>query len=266
MNVQEYLKRIHYTGDVHPSPEVLKALQKHHLLHVPFENLDIHYGKPIELDTAQFFTKIVTEKRGGFCYELNGLFHELLLHCGFESRLISARVYNSKTDLFGAEYDHLALIVHFGEMAFLVDVGFGEFAFHPLLIETGIVQLDPRGHFIIEDTPEGFTVFSLTGDSKSIEYTFSKQPRLLHEFREMCHYHQTSPDSHFTQKKLITRPTDSGRITLTAHTLVVTEDANTRKIIKFNQDEYAGYLAEWFGIAEGTLFTDDAMVYIRTRN
>lgn len=253
MNVKEYLKRIHFTGDIHPSPVVLKELQKHHLLHIPFENLDIHYGVPIKLDTEQFYTKIITQKRGGFCYELNGLFHELLVRNGFHSSLISGRVYNSKTNRFGEEFDHLALLVSFGEQEYLVDVGFGEFAFHPLLIETDIVQHDPRGHFILEKTGDEYTVSTVNGDSRNIEYKFSKKPRSLHEFQGMCQYHQTSPDSHFTQKKLITRPTDTGRITLTAHTLILTENKLTRKIMKFSGEDYALHLAEWFGIEESIL-------------
>jgi N-hydroxyarylamine O-acetyltransferase len=253
MNVQGYLKRIHFTGDIYPSPEVLKELQKHHLLHIPFENLDIHYGIPIKLDTVQFYTKIITQKRGGFCYELNGLFHELLVQCGFHSTLISGRVYNSKTDRFGEEFDHLALLVSFDEQEYLVDVGFGEFAFHPLLIETDVVQHDPRGNFILEKTGDEYTVSTVNGDSRNIEYKFSKKSRSLQEFQGMCQYHQTSPDSHFTQKKLITRPSDTGRITLTAHTLILTEDQLTRKIVKFSGEDYATHLAEWFGIEESNL-------------
>lgn len=258
MNAQEYLKRIHFEGTIHPSPEILQSLQKHHLLHVPFENLDIHYGIPIDLNTEKFYSKIVIENRGGFCYELNALFHELLIQLGFNSSLISARVYNSKTDRFGEEYDHLALIVRIGEQEYLVDVGFGEFAFHPLLLETDVVQHDPRGNFILEKNGDEYTVSTVNGDSKNIEYKFTKKTRSLHEFQGMCHYHQTSPDSHFTQKKLITRPTDSGRITLTAHTLVLTEDQLTRKIVKFSGEEYAAQLAEWFGIDESSIITSAA--------
>ena len=78
MNIQEYIKRINYSGDITPNLVVLKQLQKTHLLNVPFENLDIHYGNLIELDLDKIYHKIVVKKRGGFCYELNGLFQSLL--------------------------------------------------------------------------------------------------------------------------------------------------------------------------------------------
>jgi N-hydroxyarylamine O-acetyltransferase len=74
MNVPAYLGRIGYNGSLAPSIGVLRELHRAHLFSVPFENLDIHLGRPIVLDEARFFQKIVERRRGGFCYELNGLF------------------------------------------------------------------------------------------------------------------------------------------------------------------------------------------------
>src|SRR4051794_25362765 len=86
-----YLDRIRHTGSRAPTIEALRALHRAHLHAVPFENLDIHLGRPIRLDPGAFFRKIVGERRGGFCYELNGLFAELLAALGFEVSLLSAR-------------------------------------------------------------------------------------------------------------------------------------------------------------------------------
>ena len=71
----------------------LSRLQHRHLMSIPFENLDIHWGQRIVLDTEAFYDKIVTGGRGGFCYELNGLFNELLQQIGFTTRLVSAQVF-----------------------------------------------------------------------------------------------------------------------------------------------------------------------------
>ena len=90
MDIKKYLDRIGYNGEVKPAPEVLGALQKNHLLNIPFENLDIHYNNPIILDTKRFFNKIILRKRGGFCYELNGLFYMLLIEFGFDAKIISS--------------------------------------------------------------------------------------------------------------------------------------------------------------------------------
>ncbi len=77
MDGTAYLKRIDYKGSLELSAEVLCGLHYAHLLAVPFENLDIHLGHPILLNEAQLFEKIVTQRRGGFCYELNESFTAL---------------------------------------------------------------------------------------------------------------------------------------------------------------------------------------------
>src|SRR5215470_11521743 len=74
MDTRTYLKRINYSGSVDPTAETLKALQVAHLRTVPFENLSIHAGEPIVLQDDALYRKIVENRRGGFCYEANGLF------------------------------------------------------------------------------------------------------------------------------------------------------------------------------------------------
>src|SRR5215217_8652227 len=126
INYDLYLKRIGITNKLKPSLETLVQLQKQHLLHVPFENIDIYYGVRITLDPAALYDKIVLRNRGGYCYECNGLFHLLLQWMGFDSRMISSRVMTGKKT--GEEFDHMALIVVIEEQEWLVDVGFGHFS------------------------------------------------------------------------------------------------------------------------------------------
>ena len=87
-----YLSRL----QIRERPPVNKAgltqIQKAHLLHVPFENLSIHYGHPIDLNLDSLFHKVVKQGRGGFCYELNFLYQALLERLGFETQLLSGRV------------------------------------------------------------------------------------------------------------------------------------------------------------------------------
>ena len=92
MDIRDYLKRIHYQGSLEPTLQTLQALHEAHLLTVPFENLSIHYGQPIILQEDLLFNKIVRKHRGGFCYELNGLFAWLLQQLGFQVTLLSAEV------------------------------------------------------------------------------------------------------------------------------------------------------------------------------
>src|SRR5574342_783566 len=103
MNVTEYLERITYSGEHKPSLETLNELQAAHLLTVPFENLDIH--NKIKINLAHSYDKRITRRRGGFCYELNGLFFGLLKEVGFNVKMVSARVYDAEKG-FGPEFDH----------------------------------------------------------------------------------------------------------------------------------------------------------------
>lgn len=249
MDVTRYLQRIKYKGDISPTIDVLNALQRNHLLQVPFENLDIHYGRPIVLNTGKFFEKVVIEKRGGFCYELNGLFFELLQSTGYQVKMVSARVFDRTEQIFSPEYDHLAIIASIGSADYLADVGFGEFAFQPLKIEPGEIQKDDRGHFKIEQLEDGYLrVSKLSGDLWISEYIFLPIERTLNEFEEMCVYNQTSPLSHFTQNKVCSIATNNGRITLTNEKLKITEgDSFTEEKIN-SEEEFAANLQKYFRI------------------
>ncbi len=145
----EYLERIAFSEFPDAATfDVLKSLQQLHLLNIPFENLDIHHGIPITIDIEKFFAKVVRNRRGGFCYELNGLFNELLKALGYNTKLVSARVANAEGG-FGKEFDHLAIITRIDSDEWLVDVGFGEFSELPLRLVKDIVQKDPRGDFVL---------------------------------------------------------------------------------------------------------------------
>ncbi len=92
MDIKAYLDRIDYHGPLEPTAETLRQLHRAHMLAVPFENLDIHLDRPIMLDDAALFSKIVERRRGGFCYEMNGLFAALLGALGFRIDKLAAGV------------------------------------------------------------------------------------------------------------------------------------------------------------------------------
>ena len=95
MNIRTYLERIGYDKPVRLDVETLRGLHYAHLLAIPFENLDIQLGKPIQLTERALWEKIVIRKRGGFCYELNGLFAWLLKQIRYNVTYLNGRVYNS---------------------------------------------------------------------------------------------------------------------------------------------------------------------------
>src|SRR2546428_2058661 len=124
MDTKAYLERIGYGGRTRPSPDVLRRLHLKHLLSIPFENLDIHIGRPIILSEKAFYDKIIKHHRGGFCYELNGLFATLLDELGFKVSMLSARVAQNGGGL-SPDFDHMTLLVQL-EHPWLVHVGFGD--------------------------------------------------------------------------------------------------------------------------------------------
>jgi N-hydroxyarylamine O-acetyltransferase len=145
MNVQQYFERINYRGPAAKTFEVLSELQLMHLRTVPFENLDICNHIKIDLDTL--FDKIVARRRGGFCYELNGLFYQLLKELGFDVTTISARVYNGTTKGYSPEFDHMALIVSVNDVHYLVDEGLESLRCHQL-IQNQVRKLLTYGAFL----------------------------------------------------------------------------------------------------------------------
>lgn len=248
MNSREYLERIGVDWAVSPDAESLKLLQRQHLLNVPFENLDIHWDRPIILDTERFYRKVVTDRRGGFCYELNGLFSELLREIGFRTRLVSAKVFIG-TD-FGREFDHAAVIVTIGELEYLTDVGFGEFSAEPLRLVPDIEQRDREGIFSLHRAEPGSLVAAKKRDGQWVpEYKFSLLGRDLSEFAEMCDFQQYSPESHFTKGKLCSLMTESGRKTLTDAKYIVTTGGERTETAVESEGEFYRLLETEFGIA-----------------
>ena len=224
-DVERYLDRIGISRLKSRSPQSLALLQESHLRAVPFENLDIRAGRPLSLDIDALFDKIVTRRRGGFCYEVNGLFARLLRELGYDVTLLSCRTYNSEGKL-GPEHDHLALLVRC-QGRWLVDVGFGDAFPRPLDLDTGEPQiLRGRGYRVVTGDDSATYVRRHDDSSWAEQYTFAFRPRTLATFEDMCVYHQTSPSSHFTKKHVCTRLTGNGRITLSQR------DDSGRKLIR----------------------------------
>jgi len=253
-NRDVYLSRIGFAGTLEPTAQTLSRLQENHLLSVPFENLDIHFKKEIRLTPDVLFQKIIVDKRGGFCYELNGLFFDLLKSAGFSVQRISARVYNRPKGVFGPEFDHLALLVRVADTDYLADAGFGDFSRHPLRIEPDLIQSDPSGQFrLLRQEDNHFLVQKRVTGSWENQYLFSLESHPIEAFSEMCRFHQTSPESHFTRQKLVSRATVNGRITLTDRTFRETENGIVKTEIAVKETEFGEFLEKYFSIQEQQL-------------
>ena len=247
LNVSAYLGRIGYTGSGTPTLETLRGLHRAHLFTVPFENLDIPLGRKIVCEEDAFLSKIVERRRGGFCYEMNGAFAALLRELGFKITLLSARVPRADGS-DGPEFDHLALRVDLDE-PWLADVGFGDSFLDPLRLETGLEQpQDGRKFRIVEESGSLHVKRTEPDRTRKRQYSFTLTPRRLDEFAPMCHYHQTSPQSPFTRKRVCTKATVDGRITLADMKLVVTRNGKKEERLLGSEEEWRAELRERFGI------------------
>ena len=250
MYVRAYLDRIGYNGPLAPTVETLRALHRQHMLTVPFENLDISLGREIVLDPERFVEKVVRQRRGGFCYELNGAFATLLTAVGFDVTLLSARVANAE-GIASKEFDHLTLRIDLEE-SWLADVGFGDNFLEPLRPITDSEQPDPAGTFRFTQVGERWRFeIRQPGGSWRLQYDFSLQPRQLFEFAGMCHYHQTSPDSHFTRNRVCSLATPNGRVTLSGMRLVTTSNGRKEETLLSTDAAWHSALRDHFGIALG---------------
>lgn len=246
LNLPAYLQRIDYHGELKPTVNTLRALHRAHMLNVPFENLSIHAGEPIQLEEAWLFDKIVTRRRGGFCYELNGLFYCLLTELGFRVDRLSARVAHADGS-FGPEFDHMALLVHLDEL-WLADVGFGASYLEPIRLNLQEVQTDAAGVFRIIAFEDGFVMQEWVDGKFESQHRFTLTPHLLSDYAEMCRYHQTSPASHFTQKIVCSQATLDGRLTLSGNRLIQTRQNEKKETLLDGTDEISTALLNYFGI------------------
>ncbi len=242
-----YLKRIGVQKD-EPSLAFLKKIHRAHLLQIPFENLDIHYQRKIILDINSIYDKIIRHRRGGFCYELNGLLYHLLARLGFRAFLGSARVFQDGS--ISPEFDHMVVFVSLDEGNFLCDVGFGELFSEPKRLVTGDVQLDYTRYFRFEHNPDGEWLLRKSNDNSLYEsiYVFTLQPRQMIEFLPRCNFHQESDQSHFTKQKLITQLFSEGRITLTDRKIKRSLYGEQKEREILNEDEFLAQLQEIFKI------------------
>jgi N-hydroxyarylamine O-acetyltransferase len=247
-----YLGRIGYSGPIKRDAETLRGLHIAHMQTVPFENLDIGLKRPIRLSHDSLWEKIITQKRGGFCYELNGLFAWLLQQFGFEVKYLNARVYNREGKL-GIDFDHLALLVQIPGQAgrWLVDVGFGDSFVEPLDFERQGEQPQGLRSYRLEQRSEGYVVWQRSYAGVWVrQYFFDLQPRRFpNDYQPACLYHQTAPESTFTRSSIISRATPTGRVSLEAGWLILTQNGQRIERPIENQNEYDRLLQQHFGIS-----------------
>ena len=255
MNLDAYLARIRYEGARTVAAATLEALQRAHLLAVPFENLSIMWGEPIELDDREHYEKIVERRRGGFCYEQNGLFAWALGEIGFRVSRLGAAVWAERDGVasFGDPASHLLLKVELDE-PWIADVGFGENFRAPLRMIDGLVQDEAPRAFRLALGPDGsddaWTLSTRDAQGRwTTDYRFADVARPIGYFERMCRFHQNSPLSPFTQKRLCSLAQPAGRLTWSGNEWIVSGLDGSRSVTPISDEEEARRrLKEHFGI------------------
>jgi N-hydroxyarylamine O-acetyltransferase len=243
VEVGAYLERIGYDGPLEPTAGTLAGLHLAHMRTVPFENLDLHLGQRNVLDPDHVYDKIVTRRRGGWCYECNGLFALLLERLGFAVSRYSAAVALSEPPT--PDFAHLTLRVDLDE-PWLCDVGFGDSFTEPLRLTAEDDQDGGSSTYRLERTGARMTLLR----DASPQYVFALEPRRMEQFQEMCDRLQTPP-GHFTDGPICSLATASGRISLAGMRLIVTSDGDRSERELADEAERDAVLRETFGVDLG---------------
>ncbi|MER5490968.1 arylamine N-acetyltransferase [Streptomyces sp. NPDC002490] len=240
--VTAYLDRIAAQRPATADLEGLRGIQSRHLYSVPFENLGYHLGEEIHMDERSV-DKVVIERRGGGCYELNPALSHLLTALGYEVSLMPGRVW-IKGELT-APLCHLALKVRLEGRAWLVDVGFGRNSRFPLDLGTRDPQTDPHGEYRIVPARDGGSDVSANG---ALQYRVYDVPCSVADFGPTLWWYRTAPDSPFLQNLFCSLPTDGGRVTLKGDrfTEVVGDERYTRRLL--DEAEVREVYGKRFGI------------------
>jgi len=247
--LQAYLERIGYGGAIESSIENLRAIHRAHMMSVPFENLDIHVGRWIVLDEERLYQKIVNERRGGFCFEQNGLFYAMLGEMGYEVIRVEANVRHGDGSYGEVRMNHMGLLVNLGGKRWIADVGFGDSFTEPLEVDNPYPQRIGNEQFKIEhDETTGYYWYLNDGDEWEIQYRFFFEAHELGDYEAACHYMQTSPNTHFTQKRVCSKATTEGRVSLSDLRLIERVGGVRTENMLADEVELEAILWERFGV------------------
>jgi N-hydroxyarylamine O-acetyltransferase len=216
--LERYFERIGYTR----TPRVdLQTLQDLHLLHlqqIPYENIDVFCHQPVKLDRESLTQKLLLRRRGGYCFEQNGLFLMVLTELGFNCRANLARVHRNRPEPGGRT--HQINLVDLDGQTWVCDVGFGGSGFRrPLLLQSGH-ESEQLGEFyrLQEREVHGFYLLRKSGEAWQPLYTFKIEAPLPIDIDMGNFYASSHPDYVFRKVIMGTRMTERGRVTLLDHT------------------------------------------------
>ncbi|MBQ6343513.1 MAG: arylamine N-acetyltransferase [Anaerolineaceae bacterium] len=247
--VKAYFKRIglDYPEKIVPDSELLQKLQFAHCTHVPYENLDIIRGIPLSLKTDDLYEKIVVQGRGGFCFELNGLFGWLLRELGYEVTDVAARYLRGESSI--PMRRHRVLLVRAVDGTWCCDVGIGEVCpRYPLRLVEGLEQSQFDECYRFDKDPFlGWVLMDRHHGEWRQFYSFTEEPQLDVDFIAPTFYCEKHPDSPFFPDEMFSLKTAEGRITLDGNVFKEFRNGNV-EVRKLSEGELSGAYRK-FGLA-----------------
>jgi N-hydroxyarylamine O-acetyltransferase len=244
-----YLERIGYRGAALPDAATLTALHRAHRMAVTFENLDIMLGRGIALAPERLFGKIVAARRGGYCFEQNALFLEILQAIGFEARPLLARVWLMAEGI--PPRTHTLNLVGLDGAALLVDVGFGGSFLPPLKLEEGVETKTADGarHRLRADEDHGWMLERDGGEGWGRQYSFTLDPVWPADLEMANHFTATRPGTRFTTLCIASATTADGYVSLIDRALTTSRMGRSEVREIADSQDYRRVLVETFGLA-----------------
>ncbi len=246
MNLDAYLARIAYDGPMRPDLAALTALHRAHLRAIPYENLDVQMGRPVTIERAAIFEKLVTQKRGGWCYEMNGLFGWALAEIGFKvTRSAGAVVRELRgDDMIG---NHLVLKVELEEGVYLADVGFGDGPLDPIAVQEGPFASEGF-EFAVSQLGHGWWRFHNHEAGGAPSFDFDLSPADERRLAERCFWLQSAPESQFVQNAVLQFHKPDGLWLMRGRVLRHVTPADRKDYLIESAAEYVAVLSEVFGL------------------
>jgi arylamine N-acetyltransferase len=252
VDVAAYYARIGYEGHTEPTVETIHALVAAHNRSIPFENLDPLLGIPVaDLSAAALADKLVHRRRGGYCYEHNGLMGYVLEELGFGVERFAGRVVwmNPGGPLPAQTHQVLSVTVPGVDGPLLVDVGFGgQTLTSPIRLEAGPVQKTRHEPYRISERGDGYQLEAQIGDAWQPLYMFTTRPQPRIDLEVGSWYVSTNPHSHFVTGLTAALVTDDARWNLRGRNLAIHRPGNTEKIRFDTAADVLEALTDRFGI------------------
>lgn len=244
--LEKYLERIQYQDNIERDLQTLKKLHLQHLLHIPFENLDVMAKKEISLVPEKIVEKILENKRGGYCYEVNALFAMALEAIGFQYTMLCARPKLNYNTL--RPKTHMLLKVEINKKSYICDVGFGGYGvLEPIELKDNIVEKQLFDSFQLTRREDIYTLSSKMKNGWEDLYTFDLYPQQWIDYTLANYFNSHSHETIFTNRYITTKVTKEHRVFLLDNTLkFVTSESTHEEEIQL--DERKKVLKEIFDI------------------